>query len=39
LTHLGPEHLDLGDDDLCGGAVKRAAVLDPPIGQFSGMLT
>ena len=31
--------VDLGDDNLCGGAVKMAVVLDTPIGQFPGMLT
>jgi hypothetical protein len=31
--------VDLGDDDLCGGAVKMAVVLDTPIGQFPGVLT
>jgi len=31
--------IDLGDDNLCGGAVKMAVVLDTPIGQFPGMLT
>lgn len=30
---------DLGDDNLCGGAVKMAVVLDTAIGQFPGMLT
>ena len=31
--------VDLGDDNLCGGAVKMAVVLDTPMGQFPGMLT
>jgi hypothetical protein len=31
--------VDLGDDDLCGGAVKMAVVLDTPIGDVSGILT
>jgi hypothetical protein len=31
--------VDLGDDNLCGGAVKMAVVLDTPIGRFPGMLT
>jgi len=31
--------VDLGDDNLCGGAVKMAVTLDTPIGQFPGMLT
>ena len=31
--------VDLGDDNLCGGAVKMAVVLDTPIGQFPGVLT
>ncbi len=31
--------VDLGDDDLCGGAVKLAVVLDTPNGQFPGVLT
>ena len=30
--------VDLGDDNLCGGAVKMAVVLDTPIGQFPGVL-
>jgi hypothetical protein len=31
--------VDLGDDNLCGGAVKMAVTLDTPIGQFPGLLT
>ena len=31
--------VDLGDDNLCGGAVKMAVMLDTPIGQFPGILT
>lgn len=31
--------VDLGDDNLCGGAVKMAVTLDTPIGQFPAMLT
>lgn len=31
--------VDLGDDDLCGGAVKMAVTLETPLGQFSGTLT
>jgi hypothetical protein len=31
--------VDLGDDNLCGGAVKLRVVLDTPIGQFPGVLT
>jgi hypothetical protein len=31
--------VDLGDDDLCGGAVKMAVTLDTPLGQFPGVLT
>ena len=31
--------IDLGDDNLCGGAVKMAVMLDTPIGQFPGILT
>jgi hypothetical protein len=30
---------DLGSDDLCGGALKMAALLDTPIGQFPAILT
>jgi hypothetical protein len=31
--------VDLGDDNLCGGAVKLRVVLDTPIGQFPGVMT
>lgn len=31
--------VDLGDDNLCGGAVKMRVVLDTPAGQFPGILT
>jgi hypothetical protein len=31
--------VDLGDDDLCGGAVKLRVVLDTPAGAFPGILT
>ena len=31
--------VDLGDDNLCGGAVKMAVVLDTPGGQHQGVLT
>jgi hypothetical protein len=31
--------VDLGDDDLCGGAVKMAVTLDTPLGLFPAMLT
>ncbi len=31
--------LDLGDDNLCGGALKLAVVLDTPIGEFPAILT
>lgn len=31
--------VDLGDDNLCGGAVKMRVVLDTPAGQFHGILT
>jgi hypothetical protein len=31
--------VDLGDDDLCGGAVQMAVTLDTPIGQFPAILT
>jgi hypothetical protein len=31
--------VDLGDDNLCGGAVKMAVTLDIPLGQFPGLLT
>jgi len=31
--------VDLGDDNLCGGALKLAVVLDTPLGQFPGILT
>ena len=31
--------VDLGDDNLCGGAVKMAVVLDTPIGQFPAVMT
>jgi hypothetical protein len=31
--------VDLGDDNLCGGALKLRVVLDTPIGQFPGILT
>jgi len=30
---------DLGDDDLCGGAVQMAVTLETPIGDFPAMLT
>jgi hypothetical protein len=30
--------VDLGDDNLCGGAVKMAVVLDTPTGQLPGIL-
>jgi hypothetical protein len=30
---------DLGDDDLCGGAVKMRVMLDTPLGQLPGILT
>ena len=30
---------DLGDDDLCGGAVKMAVTLDTPIGTLPGVMT
>lgn len=31
--------VDLGDDDLCGGAVKMWVTLDTPLGQLPGILT
>jgi hypothetical protein len=31
--------VDLGDDDLCGGAVKLRVVLDTPTGSFQGVMT
>lgn len=31
--------VDLGDDNLCGGAVKMAVVLDTPSGELPGILT
>jgi hypothetical protein len=31
--------VDLGDDDMCGGAVKMAVVLDTPGGELQGVLT
>jgi hypothetical protein len=31
--------VDLGDDNLCGGAVKMAVVLDTPNGELPGVLT
>jgi hypothetical protein len=31
--------VDLGDDDLCGGAVKMAVTLDTPLGQVPAVLT
>jgi hypothetical protein len=31
--------VDLGDDNLCGGAVKMRVVLDTPSGQHQGILT
>jgi hypothetical protein len=31
--------VDLGDDNLCGGAVKMAVVLDTPAGQHQGVMT
>ena len=31
--------VDLGDDNLCGGAVKIAVVLDTPTGELTGVLT
>jgi len=31
--------VDLGDDNLCGGALKLAVVLDTPIGEFPAVLT
>ena len=31
--------VDLGDDNLCGGAVKMAVVLHTPLGDVPGMLT
>ncbi len=31
--------VDLGDDNLCGGAVKLRVVLDTPSGPFNGVLT
>jgi hypothetical protein len=31
--------LDLGDDSLCGGALKLRVTLDTPIGQFPAILT
>jgi hypothetical protein len=31
--------VDLGDDNLCGGAVKLRVVLDTPLGQHPGILT
>jgi hypothetical protein len=30
---------DLGDDDLCGGAVKMGAMFDTPLGTLPGILT
>jgi hypothetical protein len=31
--------VDLGDDDLCGGAVQMAVTLHTPMGEFPAMLT
>jgi hypothetical protein len=31
--------VDLGDDNLCGGALKLAVVLDTPLGELPGILT
>lgn len=31
--------VDLGDDDLCGGAVKMRVMLDTPLGQVPGIMT
>src|ERR671925_2441421 len=31
--------VDLGDDDLCGGAVKMRVTLDTPLGQLPGIMT
>jgi hypothetical protein len=31
--------LDLGDDSLCGGALKLRVVLDTPLGEFPAILT
>jgi len=31
--------VDLGDDNLCGGALKMAVTLETPIGQFPAILT
>jgi len=31
--------VDLGDDDLCGGALKMRVVLDTSLGQLPGILT
>jgi hypothetical protein len=31
--------VDLGDDNLCGGAVELRVVLDTPLGQHQGILT
>jgi hypothetical protein len=33
------EGVDLGDDNLCGGAVKMRVVLDTPTGSFPGIMT
>jgi hypothetical protein len=33
------EGVDLGDDNLCGGAVKMRVVLDTPTGQANGIMT
>jgi hypothetical protein len=33
------EGVDLGDDNLCGGAVKMRVVLDTPTGQFQAIMT
>ena len=33
------EGVDLGDDNLCGGAVKMRVVLDTPTGQANGVMT
>jgi len=33
------EGVDLGDDNLCGGAVKLRVVLDTPTGQANGIMT
>ena len=31
--------VDLGDDDLCGGALKMRVMLDTPLGQAPGIMT